>query len=218
MITILMPIFNGIEYIDESVQSILNQDHEDWELLIGINGHPKNSNVYEIARKYEQINSKIRVFDLYDIRGKSNTLNELLKYSNADYIALLDVDDIWTQNKLKLQREFLYKYDVIGSKCVYFGEMNGIVPDIPTGDISEVNFAKCNPVINSSSIIKKELCHWDSNFDSCEDYELWLRLRKNQKKFYNLTEITVKHRIHASSAFNGTNKQDELLKILMNTY
>ena len=218
MITILMPIFNGIEFIDESVGSILNQEYEDWELLIGINGHPKNSNEYQIATTYEKNNSKIRVFDFYDIKGKSNTLNELVKHANADYIALLDVDDIWTENKLKMQSVFLYNYDVIGSKCVYFGEIEGVVPDIPMGDVSEVDFKSVNPIINSSSIIRKELCHWDSIFDSCEDYELWLRLRKNQKKFYNLNEITVKHRIHASSSFNGTNKQVDCLNELKKLY
>lgn len=221
MISILMPIFNGIEFIDESVGSILNQEYEDWELLIGINGHPKNSNLYQIASAYEQNNSKIRVFDLYDIKGKSNALNELVKHAKYDYIALIDVDDIWTENKLKMQSIFLYNYDVIGSKCVYFGEIEKIenlIPSIPTGDISEVDFKSVNPIINSSSIIRKELCHWDSIFDSCEDYELWLRLRKNQKKFYNLNEIAVKHRIHASSNFNGTNKQADCLNELKKLY
>ena len=56
MITILMPIYNGIEFIDESVSSILKQTYDKWELLIGINGHPENSEVYKIAQKYETIN------------------------------------------------------------------------------------------------------------------------------------------------------------------
>jgi len=43
MISILMPIYNGIEFINESVPSILQQTYGEWELLIGINGHPENS-------------------------------------------------------------------------------------------------------------------------------------------------------------------------------
>ena len=41
MISILMPIYNGIEYINESVSSVLDQTYGDWELIIGINGHPE---------------------------------------------------------------------------------------------------------------------------------------------------------------------------------
>ena len=46
MISILLPIYNGIEFIDESVQSVINQTYTEWELLIGINGHFKNSELY----------------------------------------------------------------------------------------------------------------------------------------------------------------------------
>jgi len=45
MISILMPIYNGIEFIEESVSSILNQTYDQWELIIGVNGHPENSPV-----------------------------------------------------------------------------------------------------------------------------------------------------------------------------
>lgn len=80
MFSILMPIYNGIEFIDESVSSIINQTYDNWELLILINGHPKESDVYNIAKKYE--NEKIKVFDLYNFKGKSHTLNYSLRYCN----------------------------------------------------------------------------------------------------------------------------------------
>jgi len=70
MISILMPIYNGIEFIEESVSSILRQNYDKWELLIGINGHPQNSNVYKTAKEYENKNGKIRVFDFYEIKGQ----------------------------------------------------------------------------------------------------------------------------------------------------
>ena len=72
MISILIPIYNGIEFIEESVSSILRQNYDQWELLIGINGHPQNSEVYKIAKEYEKKSGKIRVFDFYEIKGKSN--------------------------------------------------------------------------------------------------------------------------------------------------
>lgn len=207
-----MPIYNGIEFINESIPSILQQTYDEWELLIGINGHPENSEVYKIAKLFEDSN-KIRVFDFYNIHGKANTLNEMIKYCKYNYIALLDVDDLWHPQKLQIQCQLLNKFDVIGSACVWIGDRPGVVPQIPTGDISNFDFSIVNPIINSSVLIKKEFCFWNEN--GIEDYDLWLRLRKLNKKFFNFNEILVFHRIHQQSAFNSggknNNKVDNLL-------
>jgi len=212
MISVLIPIYNGIEFIEESVSSVLNQRYEQWELLIGINGHPQNSNIYKIAKEYEKKSDKIRVFDFYTIRGKSNTLNEMIRFCNYNYVALLDVDDVWHPQKLEIQSNALNNYDVIGSKCIWFGDRPGVIPQTPIGDISNIDFSIINPIINSSSVIRKELSYWNEN--GVEDYDLWLRLRKQNKKFFNFKEILVKHRIHSKSAFNSKgndNRVDSLL-------
>lgn len=213
MVSILIPLYNGIEFLDETINSVLSQTYPYWEIIIGVNGHPENSDIFKNAKCYE--NNKIRVFDFYYIKGKSNTLNEMLKYCNYDYVALLDADDVWHPYKLQIQSKYLNKYDVIGTKCVYFGDINGIVPDIPVNDISNFDFYILNPIINSSSIIRKELCSWDSNYDGVEDYDLWLRLRKLNKQFFNCDNVVVKHRIHNNSAFNAkgnNNKVPELIR------
>jgi glycosyltransferase EpsE len=203
MITVLIPIYNGIEFIHESVSSVIHQTFENWELIIGINGHEENSAVLNTAKQYEC--DKIRVIDMPHINNKSTALNEMVKYATYDFIALLDVDDIWMSNKLEIQSAFLNQYDVIGTKCVYFGErLCGVIPDIPVEDISGFDFFKTNPVINSSAIIRKEYCLWDGSLN-LEDYDLWLRLRKQGRRFYNCREICVQHRLHQTSAFNNTN-------------
>jgi glycosyltransferase involved in cell wall biosynthesis len=214
MISILMPIYNGIEFIDESVSSILRQSYDKWELIIGINGYPLNSDVYKLAKSYEKHDNKIRVFDFPDSKGKANTLNEMIKLCNYDYVAILDVDDIWYDEKLNIQRQMLGHYDVIGSNCVWFGDREGIVPIIPIGDISDFDFKLVNPIINSSSIIRKELCYWNDN--GIEDYDLWLRLRKKGCKFFNYKEILVKHRIHSTSAFNSKGHHNKVENIFKN--
>ena len=219
MISILIPIYNGIEFIDESVTSVLEQTYTQWELLIGINGYPENSEVYKIAKKFEEKSNKIKVFDFYEIKGKSNTLNEMIKHCSYDYVAILDVDDIWHPQKLEVQTHFfINNYDVIGSNCVWFGDREGVIPPIPLGDISNFDFKIVNPIINSSSIIKKELCYWSYNCDGVEDYDLWLKLRKAGKQFYNCKEILVKHRIHQQSAFNSNGKNNSQREELLNSY
>jgi teichuronic acid biosynthesis glycosyltransferase TuaG len=201
-ITILMPIYNGIEFINESVESIKNQKYVNWILLIGINGHGENSDVYKKALEYQ--NEKIKIYDFFQIKGKSDALNEMMKYVNSNWVALLDVDDIWLPNKLFSQIPFLRNYDVVGTFCQYFGDSNG-KPKLPADDLSNFDFFDYNPIINSSSLIKKELCFWNCENDGVEDYDMWLRLWKQNKKFYNVDIVQVLHRIHNTSAFNSKN-------------
>jgi teichuronic acid biosynthesis glycosyltransferase TuaG len=213
MISILIPIYNGIEFIEESVSSVLRQTYDKWELIIGVNGHPQDSAVYKTAKDYEKRSDKIKVLDLFQIRGKSNALNEMVKHCSHDYIALLDVDDIWHDQKLEIQSTLLNQYDVIGTNCVWFGDRNNVVPNIPVGDISTFDFSTVNPMINSSSVIRRELCHWNEN--GIEDYDMWLRLRGQNKRFFNCKQVLVKHRIHAASAFNSKGNDDKVDGLLI---
>lgn len=214
MISILMPIYNGIEFIDESVYSILTQTFADWELIIGINGHPPNSPVYQVAKSYEKMDSRIHVYDLYPIKGKSHALNKMLELCKYDYVALLDVDDIWFPTKLAKQVPFLKIYSVVGTNCIWFGDRNNIIPKIPEGDFSNFDFTIVNPIINSSVLLQKSLCYWNSMFDGVEDYDLWLRLRKNGEKFFNVKDVLVKHRIHSTSQFNAAGNNNKVPNLL----
>lgn len=192
-----MPIYNGIEFIEESVGSIKAQTMTDWELIIGINGHEKNSRVYQIAKVYE--NEKIKVLEL-ETSGKPASLNEMILHCKYDWIALLDVDDLWHPEKLMEQIKYT-NYDVIGTQCQYFGDSN-FTPHIPFGDITKFNFKTVNPIINSSVLLRKELAFWNVILKAMEDYELWLRLNKQGKTFYNISNILTYHRIHTNSYFN----------------
>lgn len=209
-----MPIYNGIEFINDSITSIITQTFDDWELIIGINGHPENSDIFKTAKLYELTDSRIKVYDLLNIKGKSNALNKMVGFCNYNYIALLDVDDIWHYKKLEIQTKFINNYDVVGSNCIWFGDITNIVPKIPVYDFSDFNFSKVNPIINSSSITKKELCYWNDEFNGVEDYDMWIRIRKLNKKFYNCPEILVKHRIHKQSAFNSKGNSDKVTPLL----
>ena len=217
MISILIPIYNGIEFLSESLESVIQQTYTDWELLIAVNGHPKNSSVFQQARYatkcYPQ--HRIVVLDFHDIKGKSTTLNRMLRYCRGDYVAILDVDDVWQNNKLAAQIPYMYTFDVIGTKCIYFGDMEGIIPAIPVGEITYYDFKQMNPMINSSALMRKELCRWDKSWDGIEDYDLWLKLWQRKNRFFNVNNVLVKHRIHRTSAFNSQGnhlKVEDLLR------
>ena len=218
-VSILMPVYNGSEFLPESLSSVIKQTFTEWELLIAINGYAEpESTIYKMVKDYVKSvgDMRIKVLDYYDCKGKAATLNKMLGECQYSYVAILDVDDIWLPGKLAAQQPFLQKgYDVVGTRCIYFGDINNVVPAIPTGDISTHYFINGNPVINSSAVIKKELAHWDTTVFGIEDYDLWLRLWKEQRLFYNCEEVLVKHRIHKQSAFNakGNNNGVEALRL-----
>lgn len=222
-VSVLMPLYNGAEFLQDSVPSVIWQTWDGpVELLIGVNGfHSQDNTVYNEALRWlnHSGKNKVRVlrFSVREVRGKSQTLNAMLPFAQYDHIALLDVDDIWLADKLARQMPLLEKgeYSVVGSQCVYFTDtlkngkshgrgLDGVVPTIPLGDISTVDFTQVNPLINSSVVLKKHLCHWNAEWDGVEDYDLWLRLNKNPTiRFWNVSDILVKHRIHTASAYNS---------------
>lgn len=212
-ITILIPIYNGIEYLGGCTKSVTDQTYTNWYILIGINGHSSQSDVFQQAKRYE--NEKIKVKE-YQTKNKAETLMQMKKDVTSDYIALLDVDDLWHPKKLEEQIKYL-NYDIIGTLCNYFGEKNILIP-IPQGDLSNYNFFMGNPIINSSVLMKRELLLFDDeevetpNGLFPEDYDLWLKLRKMDKKFFNVPQVLTFLRIHKNSFTYG--KTHDLSRVL----
>lgn len=204
-VSVIIPLYNGIEFLEEAVKHVVLQSHNKWELIIGINGHPINSHVEQeankICAKFLHHKQKINV-KYYTTQGAPLTLNALAKDALYDYIALLDADDYWVATKLEKQLQYINDYDVIGTQCRYIGNLNGS-PNIPLNDISSHDIFAVNPLLHSSILIKKELVQFDDHF--VYDYNLWFKLFLEKKRFYNVQDILMYHRVHNNSAFNTTN-------------
>tara|TARA_B100000925_G_scaffold210868_1_gene160708 strand:+ start:775 stop:1443 length:669 start_codon:yes stop_codon:yes gene_type:complete len=221
MISILLATYNGEKYISKSIDSIINQTYTDWELLIGFNG--TNDNSKNIVKNYND--KRIRVFDYGLDKGKSKTLNKLLKEVRGEWIAIQDDDDIWLPKKLEIQNKFSKtgKYDVIGSKIFYCNESEIITgqPNLCAehDEIFSRSMMGDNQIANSSAILKtsiaKKINGWDEKLSGIEDFDFWLRLMKHGAKFMNIKEELVLHRIHKGSNFN-TKKYD--LKQILEKY
>ena len=211
MISIIMPLYNGEEFLNESIPSIINQTFSNWELIIGINGLP--------IKKARDIHQKIKLFKNKKIKtivcvtkGKSKTLNALTWHANNDIICTIDVDDKWELQKLEKQLPLMNKYDIVGTNVEYFGNKTGS-PDLFLGKLSEPMFTYQNPIINSSIMMRKCDAWWDPQWEGLDDYNLWIELLKLGRKFYNIPEILTYHRIHENSYFNNKN-YDINLKLL----
>jgi glycosyltransferase involved in cell wall biosynthesis len=205
-VSVIIPLYNGIEFLDQAILSVVNQTHEKWELLIGVNGYPSDSDVEKEAKrlmnKYTNYSDKMKV-KYYETKGAPLTLNALAKDASYDLVAFLDADDYWESTKLEKQLKYTQTYDVVGTQCRYVGNMN-FSPSIPLNDISDYDIFHINPLLHSSILIKKELVQFEDHF--VYDYNLWFKLYNEKKKFFNVPEVLMFHRIHNSSAYNNTNQ------------
>jgi glycosyltransferase involved in cell wall biosynthesis len=212
-VSVIIPLYNGIEFLEEAVASVVKQTYEKWELIIGVNGYPPDSDVEKsainIRNKYPNHTDKI-IVKHYTTKGAPNTLNALAQDAKYDYVAFLDADDYWETTKLEKQLPYAETYDVIGTQCRYVGNMN-FCPSIPFHDLSSHDIFSINPVLHSSILIKKELVQFEDHF--VYDYNLWFKLFHEKKKFYNVPDILMYHRVHNKSAYNNTNQDHlEILK------
>jgi glycosyltransferase involved in cell wall biosynthesis len=186
---------------------------------VGINGHGLTGG--EAMKMAEQIQRSLfveeygismKVVNLPEVKGKVGALHALVGLSKGEWIALLDCDDKWAPHKLILQKiavdSIAKEAGVIGTLCWYFGDWESEGPSLPSGWVPPAAFKEMNPIINSSAIMKREYALWTDEWWGLDDYELWLRLRSEGVKFYNIPLRLVYHRIHAASAFNSSGKQD----------
>lgn len=209
MVTILLPVYNDEAYIAECVTSIKMQTHEDFFCYIGFNGTIDRSK--EIVNSLISMDTRFKIFDYGDDKGKPKTLNKLLKEVNTEFICLLDGDDIWENDKLEKQFEVRNDFNVIGTFTSYIDKNSNVTLhlSLPTDD----NYIKYgmitgnNYLVNSSVFLKtidaREVNGWNEELDFLEDYDMWLRLYKNKKTFFNIDKYLTKHRIHSESNFNS---------------
>lgn len=205
-VSILIPLYNGSEFLSDCLSSVINQTFHHWEVIIGINGHSSNSEFFSLVNNLIKSfnDNRIKIIHYSDTPNKPKTLNLMINDCSSNLIAILDADDLWHPQKLELQLPLLDNYDVVGTSCKYFGNASHS-PTLPFGNLNDFDFLNYNPIINSSVILKKSDAVWNEN-TILEDYELWLNLFYLQKKsFFNIDKILCFHRIYYKSSFNNIN-------------
>jgi glycosyltransferase involved in cell wall biosynthesis len=204
-IDILIPVANGIEFLFESVQSVVAQTYADWECWIVLNGIGLSETAQTVADAVATMDPRIHVMSV-SATDKCEALNTAVKRMTAPWIAVLDVDDRWLPTKLAVQMAAASpEMSVLGTKARYFGDHTGI-PSIPSGWIDPAILPTVNPLINSSVLIRRDLADWtygDGIAQTMEDYYLWMRLALAGHRFFNCPEILTEHRVHSNSAFNS---------------
>ena len=106
-VSIIMPCFNSEQFIEEAIQSVLEQSFTDFELMI-IDGGSSDNTINTINR-LSKIDNRISYIANLDDQGPAHARFKGIEKSKGKYIAFIDADDLWLPNKLDLQINFMIK-------------------------------------------------------------------------------------------------------------
>lgn len=134
---ILMSTYNGEKYLQEQIDSLLAQTYPNIEILIRDDGSKDATR--KILQEYKEKNSCITVYEEENV-GVTKSFFKLLMYSDAEYIAFCDQDDIWLDNKIEKAIE---KLKIVEEPALYCS--NKVLVDAEGKIIVDNNFRKLEP-------------------------------------------------------------------------
>jgi len=116
-VSIITPTFNSEKYISETIRSVQNQSHKNWEMIIVDDGSTDNTKA--IVSDFALNDSRIKLFELHQNSGAGVARNFALSKTSGRYITFLDADDLWQPEKLAKQIDFLKSNNLHFTFCFY---------------------------------------------------------------------------------------------------
>ena len=221
-ISLIMSVYNGEDYLAETIESVIKQTFKEWEFII-INDC-SNDKTSEILDKYSLIDSRIKVHTNETNLRLPSSLNKALSIAEGKYIARMDADDICLPDRLQKQYDFMEANPNVDlSSCRFLTLKNGVYSSGGCGGKGDSESIKAlllvtNPILHPGIIAKaeviKELCY-DKNFTCTEDMELWTRFVLNGKRVEILSEYLMIYRLHDKQITETTldKQRNEVIKI-----
>lgn len=216
-VSIIMGIYNCEDYLRDSIESIINQTYNNWELIMCDDGSIDHT--LEIAKEYkDKYPDKIVVVKNDKNKGLNYTLNRCITLATGDYIGRQDGDDISLPNRLEVEMNFLLKnpeYSLVSSNMLFF-DSNGVWGESHNfGEVKKENFIQGSPICHAPCIIKKQAllnvgCYTvKKSLLRVEDYHLWFKFFIAGYKCYNLKESLYKMR-DDSNAYKRRNLKNRI--------
>ena len=208
MISILMPAFNAELYLEDSINSILNQSYPDFELLVC--DDCSTDNTWEIIQKIQD--SRLKIFQNNENQGYLKTSNFLVSHAIGEYISFQDADDLCSPDRLSKLHTYLVEnnLDLVGSYCGIFLKKDKLLSVVKYStehknivkDLLEKNHP---PFCGSSVMVKSEVIKkcglYSISFDriGAEDFDWIYRVALEGFKLGNVPEPLYLYRQHIQS-------------------
>ena len=210
-VSVIMPVYNGEKYIGKAINYILNQTFKDFELiLIDDCGQDRSM---DIARVYAEIDDRIRIIYNETNKGIAFSRNVGLDTCKGQYIAIMDDDDISSDDRLFKQADFLDnnpQYDVVGGKAQWIdGEGKVIKQEIDVlkdEKMIKTMFLFYNIFNNSEVMFRKEIIDknnikYEDKLLGMEDFKFWIRISKIGS-ITNIDDLVLLHRMTPNNETN----------------
>ncbi|MCT7964361.1 glycosyltransferase [Laspinema sp. D1] len=223
-ISVIIPAYNAEKTIQETIESLLNQTFQDFDVIVINDGSTDRTG--EIVSNFTD--SRIQVFS-FPNSGAPKSRNVGFSKSSGEYIAFLDADDLWTPDKLEAQLQALQAHPEVGvayswSDCIdessCFLRRGGHItvngdayPQLLMMDILENG---SNPLIRRQALL--EINGFDETLPAGQDWDLYLRLALRYH-FVTVPRSQVLYRISDQSLSSNVFKLETgCLQVIENTY
>lgn len=227
LVSVIVPCYNGQEFIGEAIESVINQTYQNWELIIIDDGSTDESK--KVMDRYLH-DKRIQYIRHDKNKGISATRNTGIITSRGEYIAFLDQDDIWLPEKLERQLELFKKSNSkIGLVYtdVYFIDSNGKIfgqrnpRNVVWGKTKEVILKELflqSPITMCSTMFRKkcfdQLGLLDEDLFGCDDYDIYLRVASKFGIRYIPLPL-AKRRYHENSAAKSDKYRNDQIQAVI---
>lgn len=214
LVTVLMPVYNGGDYLRLSIKSILAQTYKDFEFLIINDCSTDNS--LETIRSFKD--PRIVVHTNAVNMGQTKSLNVGLRLAKGKCIARMDADDmafpLWLEKLVNYIKEHPENI-AVGSAAIVI-DSEGKIKEfrrMPTNFFEVIFRIFYAPPMNHVSVLFNKDLIWenggyDEEFKITQDYELWSSLIRDNKRIINISTVLVAYRFHSKSlGFIEANKR-----------
>lgn len=210
MISVIMIAYNAEAFIEESIKSVINQTHTEWELIIVDDGSIDETK--EIINRLGKSEKRIKyIFQNNSKQGIARNTGVL--HASGELIAFLDADDLWLPNRLEVSLNEFNNHDcdlLFSDAFISHGDQSIVKHEIRF-DVKNANYAgrpalehflAYNRIPLLTTLIKKqalEKAGMFSNRGIAEDYEMWLKLLLLDFKFTSISIPLAIYRAHDKS-------------------
>lgn len=234
LISIIIPCYNQAQFLDEALQSVLNQTYTNWECIIMNDGSTDDSE--KIAKNWATKDTRFKYF--YQVNsGVSAARNHALAKAKGIYIQFLDADDLIATDKISISIDAIQKYDVAVVCSNYFmfkDEITNLLPTFSQLEDFEFNFYNLARYWNDGFTVPihcwffkaslLENIQFPAGLTAQEDWVMWLLIfNKSPKTYYISKQLAFyrsnpKGRTKTEGFFNETLKAINYLKPLLKAH
>ena len=197
-VSIIVPMYNAEKFIGKTIESVLAQTYQNWEMLIMNDVSTDNS--LAIVSVYAKKDERIKIVNTEKNVGVVKGRNFLIDLASGKYIAFLDADDYWHNEKLEKQIKFMKEKNASISCTEYTRvkenkeKINDVIikEEISYNDMLKNNYLGCLTVMYDAEKIGKR---YFKELEKNEDYVLWLEIVKDVNTIYGLKENLAYYRV-----------------------